>query len=676
MAEQALSREDQELREYRELMAEPEQFEEGFNWKSVVGAFFIGFVMMPASIYLGLVAGQTMGPAAEWVTIILFTEAAKRSFVVLRRQEIYILYYIAGGLTSMIGGTALAGGAFASLIWNQYLVQSPAAASFAHQIPPWVSPPADSEALALRTFFHPDWIPAIVVLVLREVLSRVSWFSFGYFLFRITSDVERLSFPLAPVAAQGATALAESAAKTETWRWRVFSIGSMMGIVFGAIYVALPTVSGLVLLRPIRILPIPWIDLTQSTERFLPATPLGVATNIGAIITGFVLPFWVVVGTFAAAFGSILINPTLYHLGLLKTWSPGMDTIYTTFANGLDFWISFGIGTGFAVAAIGLYKMARGFREQWLHRRAGGERRPLSLPPGRGDFNLWLALGLFLATTIVYIVLCDGLINRGWLNPAGPKPPGQRFPVLFLLLFGFVWTPFDSYVNARMIGLTGQYVPFPFVREAMFILSGYKGADIWFAPIPFANYGGYAQRFREVELTGTRFTSLIKAEALMLALMLFCSLLFWSYIWRLNPIPSVYYPYAQQMWEFTAMQQAFWITATTERNEVFLQAVKPPVIASGFAFGVGSYLLLTLLGWPVMLIYGFIRGMGQIPHFLIPEILGALLGRFYFEKRFGSKEWRRYTPVLAAGFACGMGLIAMVSIAAALIFQSISQLPF
>src|SRR6056297_122763 len=103
-------RETQELAEYRSLMDTPDEFEDGFGWQTVVGAFFIGFVMMPGSIYLGLVAGQTMGPAAEWTTIILFTEIARRSFATLSRAQIYILYYIAGGLTAMMGGVALSAG--------------------------------------------------------------------------------------------------------------------------------------------------------------------------------------------------------------------------------------------------------------------------------------------------------------------------------------------------------------------------------------------------------------------------------------------------------------------------------------------------------------------------------------------------------------------------------------
>ena len=80
--------EDKELQEYRDLLKTPDHFEEGFDWKTVVGAVFIGFLMMPGSMYLQLVIGQGIGPAARWVTIILFAEMAKRSYSELKQQEI------------------------------------------------------------------------------------------------------------------------------------------------------------------------------------------------------------------------------------------------------------------------------------------------------------------------------------------------------------------------------------------------------------------------------------------------------------------------------------------------------------------------------------------------------------------------------------------------------------
>ena len=67
----------------------PQKFEDGFTLKSIIGAIFIALIMLPGGMYLGLVAGQGVGEAAEWVTIVLFAEVARRSFNPLRKQEIY-----------------------------------------------------------------------------------------------------------------------------------------------------------------------------------------------------------------------------------------------------------------------------------------------------------------------------------------------------------------------------------------------------------------------------------------------------------------------------------------------------------------------------------------------------------------------------------------------------------
>ena len=657
-------REIEELAEYRSLMEAPETYRDGFTWKTVLGALFIGFVMMPGSIYLGLVVGQTMGPAAEWTTIILFTEIARRSFTVLSKQEVYLLYYVAGGLAAGGGMLGLSGGPFAGLVWNQFLRNpSIAPAGLGEQVPNWVAPPSTSEAILRRTFMHADWLPAIGVLVATMVFSRLAWFTFGYVLFRLTSDGEKLPFPLAPVAAQGATALAEASSKEETWRWRIFSIGSMIGVAFGLIYVAVPTLSGVILIQPIQILPIPFVDFTQGTERILPGAAIGIGTNIGTIFTGFVLPFWMVAGSFAAMIVTMIVNPIAAVTGHLPTWRPGMESMRTIWAGSIDIWLSFGIGTAFAVAALGIIKMVAGWRE------AKAEGRGMGIgfgtpPPGRGDFNVVWCLVIFFLCTTAYVILTRLLV--------------PDFPIYFVLFFGYIWTPFESYINARMVGLTSQAVAIPMLREATFIFSGYKGIKVWFAPIPISNYGSTAQSFRSVELTGTKFTSLVKAEVLMFPVLLVCSFIFWTYVWRLNPIPSAYYPYTQKFWDYEAMNRWLWITSTTEgpAKEMFQRAIKPGLMVGGLGFGMIAYYLLSWLNVPVLTIYGFIRGLGTIPHYIIPEFAGALIGRYYLEKRFGKENWRRWPPVLLAGLSCGMGLVGMLTIAIALLKSSITEMPF
>ena len=652
-----------ELTSYRDLMQPPTRYREGFTARTVAGAFFVGFIMMPGAIYMGLIAGASFGAAAEWVTIILFSELARRSFSSLTRQEIYLIYYIAGGLAGVIGGTMLAGGPFGQLVWNQYLAQSQAAAGFgiAEHIPEWVVPPVGSDALAGRSFLHRAWIPPVIVLVASQVLSRVEWFTLGYILFRVTSDVERLPFPLAPVAAQGATALAEGDEGRDSWRWRVFSVGMGIGLLFGAVYVGLPALTGLIASDPIVLLPIPWIDLTRTTQDILPAAPLGIGTDLGLVLLGMVLPFWIVVGTFAAAMVHALGSPILYHAGVLTHWRPGMDAILTNFANDIDVWMSVYIGAGAAVGAIGLVQAVLSVRAA---RRQGGHRPLQDKPAGRGDFPLWIAIVGYALSTLAMIWLCVLLLDD------------DEFPLIFLLLFGFVLTPVISYVNARMAGLTGQLVSFPLLREGAFILSGYKGIDIWFAPIPYADHGRRAQLFREVELTGTRFSSIIKAELLLLPLSLVCGFVFWSLVWQMEPIPSPTFQYAQTYWHLIALRQCLWYSATLGGETLFDQAIKGWWILGSFVLAGGTFGVMSWLGLPISLVYGFVRGLGGLPHLLIPEMAGALLARYWLEPRFGERQWRQYAPVLLAGYACGMGLVGMSAVAIALISKSVTQLHY
>ncbi|NUP99186.1 MAG: peptide transporter, partial [Armatimonadetes bacterium] len=308
---------DPELQIYRDLMERPTEFEDGFDIKTIIGMLFLGFCVLPGSIYLGLVMGSDLGSAAEWTTIILFAELARRSFTKLSRQEIYVLYYVASHLVRSSGNLHIAGGYFGWMIYNQYFAYSQAAKGFgiSDQIPHWVVPPEQSMALVERSFLHPDWRVPILLAIATSLVERLSWYGFGYTLFRVTSDIENLPFPMAPIAAQGITALAEVTSKTETWRWRLFSVGAMAGICFGVVYVGIPSVTGAILSKPLQLIPIPFLDLTQKTESFLPATATGITMNLQSVLVGTVIPFWAVIGSFTAAVGTFIFNPWLYRQG-------------------------------------------------------------------------------------------------------------------------------------------------------------------------------------------------------------------------------------------------------------------------------------------------------------------------------------------------------------------------
>lgn len=649
---------DKELKEYRDLLQTPEQFEEGFDWKAIVGAVFIGFLMMPGSMYLQLVIGSGIGPAARWVTIILFAEIAKRAHTSLRQQEIFILYYMAGA--------ALAS-PFQGLLWNQYLVQSDAAKMLgvAEFIPTWIAPAAGSESLIERTFLHRDWMIPILLLVGSQVIQRVDRFGLGYALYRITSDVEKLPFPMAPVGALGTMALAESSDEQKSgWKWRVFSIGAVIGLGFGGIYVLLPVVSGLVFTEPIRLIPIPWIELTRHTEEVLPAVATGIQLDLGLVFIGMVLPFWAVVGGFIGLIITIVLNPILWDKGILHRWHQGMGTVDTVFANNFDFYMSFGIGLGLAIGVIGIWSVFHSFSKNGPER--GTLKDLFHPPPGRGDFNFWISIGIYVASTLSYVLLCV------WLVP--------NFPWIFFLGYGFIYTPLISYITARMEGIAGQFVSLPLVREASFIAGakyfGYQGIEIWYAPIPIHNYGEATVGFREIELTGTSLRGIIKAELVVFPVVMISSLLFSQFIWRLAPIPSSSYPYAQELWHLQALNTLLMQTSTLEGNSLFFQALKASYVMSGLGLGLVLYMILNVLGLPVLLIYGVVRGLGQsTPHGILLEVAGALLGRYYFHKRYGAM-WRQYAPVLLAGFSCGMGLTGMFAMGFALILKSLSYMAY
>ena len=46
------------------------------------------------------------------------------------------------------------------------------------------------------------------------------------------------------------------------------------------------------------------------------------------------------------------------------TWTPGMQTVDTMFANNVDFYLSFGIGISLAVAVIGIYQTVASYKYQ------------------------------------------------------------------------------------------------------------------------------------------------------------------------------------------------------------------------------------------------------------------------------------------------------------------------
>jgi len=657
---------DKELEQYRNLMLPPDTFEEGFRWSSLVGALFIALLMVPGAMYMQLVAGFGVGPAAQWVTVILFIEVARRAHKHLSRPELFILFYMAGAVLAT---------PFSGLFWQQFYVQSKAAigAGVAEEIPLWWAP-QDPAVLDQRSFLHQAWLIPMALVVFSMFVSRLNNTILGYGLFRIASDIEKLPFPMATIGAQGVMALAEQSEEEKesgegSWRWRVFSVGGILGLAFGVIYMGLPTISGAILKKPIMILPIPWSDFTKQTQDYLPAVAIGINWNLAHLVTGMVLPFFAMLGSFVALIMAMIANPILYRYGILSSWESNDETVKTLYKNNIDFYFSFTIGTGIAIATAGIYQVIRAAQRRRKAARAGEQldtiRQGVPDKSKRGDIPTPLVLATYVITTSAYILVSGFLID--W-HPA---------VMAILVLFGFAYTPLLSYVTARLEGMAGQVVAIPFVREAAFILSGYTGGvAVWFLPIPLANYGLRTVMYRQAELTGTRFWSIWKSELVLVPIVLISTIFFANFIWSLAPIPSARYPYTEKIWELDAAMQSIVHSSTLGRHSPFEEAFKPEVILAGGVVGGLLFTVTWMLKMPVLFVFGILRGLSNtLPHVVVPQFIGALLSRFYFERKMGLK-WRQYVPVVAAGFSCGMGLITMLCVGVTFLAKAVIQLPY
>lgn len=651
---------DKELQEYRRIMSPPsiEGFEDGFNWKAVAGAIFLGFFVNPATDYLNLVVGNdaNIGNAMKWVLVIFFAEVAKRSFTSLKTQELYVLHFMAG---------AAMADPFTGFLWKQYVASSEyvQGLGLAAELPTWAFPRAAEIQAAGRTFLTTAWLPPIFLTLFHLLIGRIDNYGLGYVLYRMVNDVEELPFPFAPVNAAGIVALSTDRSEENSWRWRCFAIGGMIGITWGLAYICVPMITEAILPKRIELIPLVFIDFTQQIGKVLPAVPFNLVLNLMAFMSGMIVPFWGVMGgLFGVAF-TFAVNPVLQDAGILANWRPEMGFVDTMFVNQIDFYLSFTIGltlavtfSQFSVILVGALKnritpnakdlsnrktAAQGLKENW--------RILVTNNKARGDFSIFIAIGIYLFSTGSWIVLGLFLV------------PG--YPWLIMVFYALVYNPMISYATAKLEATCGQVVNIPYIKELTIILSGHKGVDIWFAPMPIMNLGPEVVGFRVLELTGTKIKSQVKTLILTMPIVLIASLLSSELLWRMAPVPSSAYPFTEKMWELKLKQWCVMKTATLEGGSLFLESLHFDYAIWGFLSGSGLFAVLSLVGMPVMLVYGMVWGLAQSsPGAIFLHALGAFTARFYFKRKY-KDMWLKYMTVILAGFGCGVGLTSMVSMA-------------
>jgi hypothetical protein len=133
------------------------------------------------------------------------------------------------------------------------------------------------------------------------------------------------------------------------------------------------------------------------------------------------------------------------------------------------------------------------------------------------------------------------------------------------------------------------------------------------------------------------------------------------------------------MWDLTAKNTVLLYSATLDTDgakPLFYQALHLPVIGGAFTFSIAVFTLLSAFSLPVMTIYGFVQGVGSMMHGFLPLVIGAFIGKFYLQRKFGQKRVIEVMPVVAAGYGTGAGLVALIGVAMNLIVTAISSSPF
>jgi len=614
--------------------------ERGLGRHGWLAAVLVGVFVPPAVVHSQLVAG---GRLSQWIVLVLAVAVARAFRTRLSRHDMILIVSVVG-----VAVPLAASGVVDGLLAMQYFVRSPAAtgAELAELIPAWAAPPLSSESYVLRALLHRDWWAPISVVLVGLIWSRLSLYVLGYVFFRITSDLERLPFPMAPVAAEGVTALAESEKRPR--HWECLLIGAFCGVGFCLLWTGLPAVTHVVFGKPVSLIP-PLIDCTRACQRILPGAALTISTNLAHVFTGFVLPFWFVVGAFlSSAIGQLGLNPLLGSAGVLPHWKPGMGARATQMTSHLSFWLSFRTGLMLAVALIGVAATIRAVLKKRGAQGSLGQSVPARQK--RGDVSVVACLVVYVAAALAVMLVCRRLAPKlsSWI----------------ILAFGFGYTPIVSYASARLLGIGGYGCDVPNLTDACRTFTGYRGIDIWFAPLPAADAGPTTQRFRELALTGMPLLRGFKAAGICIPLTTLSAILFSALLWRAGDIPSQAYPHASKLWCWRAYQRHFWLTASRKGGSWYFDALKPTLVLSGTAYGLASCALLAVLKMPTTFAYGTIVGLGGEFSSWPGILIGALLGRFVLKKYFGAETWVTYAPTLLAGFMVGLGCTLYTVLAA------------
>jgi len=626
-----------------------EELEEksGFTLRSYLAIVYAIVVFMPAIVYMYLTTFfVSLIGGVMWTTVILFSEFSRMFGKPLTKQEAGTIF-VGVTVTNVFLQPLL-------LLYQLYFRHSPITSSFGMMgyVPEFYSP-SSVFPWKTRTFFDPAWYLPLFLFTINLVCILVSNITLGLLARELFIEKEKLDFPAMRIGAEACITLTER----QPDRLRVFGFATFVGIIYSFILYTIPFIARSIGYE-FAAIPIPWLDWNFYIHRVFPGASLGLATELVTITMGWIIPFNAVVSMFIGSFAIYFIgNFILIEMGITKfaeEWRFGMD-ISTSWQRSLLYsWVSPILGMLIAAGVLPILRYRHFFVDAMRSMMgAKGEVKPV--------VPLWVLMGGFVAAGGISIFINHMLV--------------PDFPIWVLALLALGWNFVYVLVCSRAAGEVGVTFDFsignvPYLNQIVYGATGYRGYDIYFAPLIMETSGGapsFVQNFRVMQLTNTTPLSFVKIWLASIPLAFLVGFIYVANFWRMAPIPSAVYRGTEIAWPVTAIFQNLLITRS-------VTAFRPLWLIGGFVITSALYLVFDFTKIPVSMIAISAGAMTPLPNAL-GMFVGAIVGKV--APRFLGREWwQKYNVMITAGFTMGLGMAVVVGSAAAMIVKSMWFTPF
>lgn len=635
------------------------EWRSGLTWRVVLAVIYGAIVLMPVFIWSELMIGP-LPVSLTWAVVILFYWLSLMYGSPLTRQELLVMFAAVG--TAIYAGTGLN---FSGMFYRIWFSESPIAKAYgiSDLLPYWYVPENKMIRLQIiRTFLDESWVPILSFSLIFWLLNLAAGLSLGFFFYYLFTEVEKLPFPMARVSVETLTELE----RRDPEMMRVFMLFAFIGFIYSLVAYGTPSLSQAMLGIRIEIIPFPWLDISEAFQEVLPGAMIGLDTNLMHYILGIILPWNVVISMFISSlFISVIGNPliTWFFPELIPRWvefPKGMRLPDLLFWSQTYVWYAVSIGVGFGVFAEqvirgrkGLYRTFKSLYE------LGGELRIA------GGLSIKFIIFVYLAAVIIWLLLLEFILIPG-------------FPILPLIFLIVLWPATFGLITVRAYAETGFYVPpIPAFINNILILTmelnkipvlSTLGIWPWFAPLMVDNGSGWATTFYICRGVRCTFKSYMKAVFLVATpIAILMNFIYSEYIWKMTPIPSPMFPYAQIFWPINAAQSSLWYTRV-------IYSMNPLLIISGFIAITGIAFISNILHIPISIV-GILNGIAPLPTPLA-VFLGALMGKIASYALKGRINLRKYAFMMMGGYAVGFAVAMAIIVSLVIFLKSIWPLPY